>query len=157
MDTVIRDGVTERTGRNTFVERKGMTNTEHQRMVDSFKQSGDGVLYAVAGGRISEGIDFPGKDMEMALMVGIPFSRPGAKLDALIRYYDIRSGNGWEHAVLSPATKKVRQAMGRLIRSESDVGVAVILDKRAAAYPLLESSPSSDVPGDVRSFFSKDK
>ena len=155
MDRMIAGGIGARTGRNIFVERKGMTNQEHQNMVDSFKRSGDGILFAVYGGRISEGIDFPGKDMEMAILVGMPFSRPGAKQNALIRYYDIRSGNGWEHAITSPALKRMRQAMGRLIRSESDIGVAVILDKRAAAYPLLGSKPSLDAAADIADFFSR--
>jgi DNA excision repair protein ERCC-2 len=155
MDLMIRDEICLRAGRRSFGERKGMTNTEHQNMIDSFKRSGDGVLFAVAGGRTSEGIDFPGKDMEIAVIVGIPFSRPGAKLDALVRYYDIRSGNGWGHAVASPALRKVRQSIGRLIRSESDKGVAVILDKRAAAYPLLASEYSADIADNVRQFFSR--
>jgi DNA excision repair protein ERCC-2 len=154
MDLMLGDGICERAGRRAFVERKGMTNTEHQSMINEFRRSGDGVLFAVAGGRISEGIDFPGKDMEMAIVIGIPFSRPGAKLDALVRYYDIRSGNGWGHAVASPALRKVRQSIGRLIRSESDIGAAVILDKRAATYPLLASRHSEDITDDVRQFFS---
>jgi len=155
MDTMIRDGVCERVQRKAFVERKNMTNTEHQIMIDSFRRSGDGILLAVTGGRISEGIDFPGRDMEMAILVGMPFSKPSAKQTALIRYYDIRSGNGWEHVVISPATRKMRQAIGRLIRSENDIGAAVILDKRAAAYPLLASRPSLDPAADVKDFFSK--
>lgn len=155
MDTMIRDGVCERAQRKAFVERKNMTNTEHQIMTDSFRRSGDGILFAVTGGRISEGIDFPGRDMEMAILVGMPFSRPGAKQTALIRYYDIRSGNGWEHVVISPATRKMRQAIGRLIRSENDIGAAVILDRRAAAYPLLASKQSHDPAADVKDFFSK--
>jgi len=157
MDVMIKDDIIKRTERKLFIEKKGMTNTEHQRMVDDFRRSGDGVLFAVAGGRISEGIDFPGKDMETAILVGMPFSRPGAKQNALIRYYDIRSGNGWEHAVISPATRKMRQAMGRLIRSENDIGAAVILDKRAAAYPLLSSKLSSDPAKDVKEFFERKK
>ena len=153
MDLMIRDGVPERTGRRMFVEMRSMTNQEHQNMVDEFRHSAGGVLYAVSGGRISEGIDFPGKDLEIVILVGMPFARPGAKLNALIRYYDIRSGNGWEHAVTSPAIRKMRQAIGRLIRSEDDIGAAVILDRRAAMYPLLASSPSADPAADAARFF----
>jgi len=153
MDAMIKDDICSRTERKTFIERKGMTNSEHQRMVDSFKRSSDGILFAVCGGRISEGIDFPGKEMEVAILAGMPFAKPGAKQDALQRYYDIRFGNGWELAILTPTLRKMRQAMGRLIRSESDVGAAVILDKRAAAYQLLASTPSNDVQGDVNGFF----
>ena len=152
MDTMIADHVDKRTGRRVFVERKGMTQSEHANMLNEFRRVG-GVLFAVTGGRISEGIDFPGKDMELAVLVGMPFSKPGAKQNALIRYYDIVSGNGWDHAVISPAVRKMRQAIGRLIRSEKDIGAAVILDKRAASYPLLASVPSSDPASDVSGFF----
>ena len=155
MDVMVKDGIISRTERKVFTERKGMSNTEHQNMLDSFRSSGDGILFAVSGGRISEGIDFPGKDMELAILVGMPFSRPGAKQNALIRYYDIRSGNGWDHAVISPATRKMRQSIGRLIRSENDIGAAVILDKRAAAYQLLSSRPSDNIPNAVRMFFDR--
>ena len=152
METMIGNGILSKTERKVFIERKGMAATEHQRMLNRFKDS-EGVLFAVFGGRISEGIDFPGKDMELAILAGMPFSRPGAKQNALIRYYDARSGNGWDHAVISPATRKMRQAIGRLIRSEDDRGAAVILDKRAGAYPILDSTPSSDVTADVVEFF----
>jgi len=154
MDLMLADNVDKRIGRRVFVERKGMTQSEHAGMLNEFRRTG-GVLFAVSGGRISEGIDFPGKDMEMAVLVGIPFSKPGAKQNAMIRYYDIVSGNGWEHAVLSPAIRKMRQAIGRLIRSEDDIGAAVILDKRAASYPLLASVPSSDLPADISGFFKR--
>ena len=154
MDTMIRDGICKRTERRMFIERKGMTNSEHHRMVEEFKRSGDGILFAVAGGRISEGIDFPGKEMEVAILAGMPFAKPGAKQDALQRYYDIRSGNGWELAVLTPTLRKMRQSIGRLIRSESDIGAAVILDRRAAAYTLLAAKRSDDVSADIADFFS---
>ena len=154
MDTMLADNVDSRTGRRVFVERKGMTQSEHAGMLNEFRRTG-GVLFAVSGGRISEGIDFPGKDMELAVLVGMPFSKPGAKQNAMIRYYDIVSGNGWEHAVISPAVRKMRQAIGRLIRSGEDIGAAVILDKRAASYPLLASVPSSDPPADVSRFFKR--
>jgi len=152
MDRMIADNVHSRTGRKVFIERKGMTQSEHANMLNDFRKKG-GVLFAVSGGRISEGIDFPGKDMEVAILAGMPFSKPGAKQSALIRYYDIVSGNGWEHAVISPAVRKMRQAIGRLIRSEDDIGAAVILDKRAASYPLLMSEQSSDPAADVAEFF----
>ena len=154
MDLMLSDDVDSRIGRKVFVERKGMTQSEHAGMLNEFRRTG-GVLFAVSGGRISEGIDFPGKDMELAVLAGIPFAKPGAKQNAMIRYYDIVSGNGWEYAVLSPAIRKMRQAIGRLIRSEEDIGAAVILDKRAASYPLLASVPSSDPPADVRGFFKR--
>ena len=154
MDTVIAGGVDVRTGRPAYVERKGMTQSEHARMLDNFRIKG-GTLFAVSGGRISEGIDFPGKEMELVILVGMPFSKPGAKQNALVRYYDMVSGNGWEHAVISPAIRKMRQAIGRLIRSGDDIGVAVILDRRAAVYPLLTSSPSFNIAADIMDFFSR--
>ena len=86
------------------------------------------------GGRISEGIDFPDKELQVALLAGIPFPKPTAKQRALLHYYEMKFGKGWEYTVKVPASRKMLQAIGRLIRNETDVGVAFILDKRAKQF-----------------------
>jgi DNA excision repair protein ERCC-2 len=112
------------------------------------------VLFAVAGGRVSEGLDFPSKDLELVIIVGVPYPYPTVKLNSLVRYEDYRFGNGWEHAVKSPTVRKMRQARGRLIRSETDRGVCVVLDRRIGAVQGFDASPCSNIPLAVREFFS---
>jgi len=116
--------------------------------------SGGGVLFAVTGGRISEGLDFPDKDLEVAILVGIPYPKPTARQEALRRYCDMRFGDGWGHSSRIPATRKMRQSIGRLIRSEKDRGVAVILDRRIGALNGIEAELTDDPLKDMNEFFS---
>ena len=153
MDRFIGDGVPERFGRDVYYERRGMSQSELMDTVMDFRTSDGSVLFAVVGGRISEGLDFPDKDLELAIIVGIPYPYPTAKLNALIRYADIRFGNGWDHAVKSPTVRKMRQARGRLIRSETDRGVSVVLDRRIASIEGFDADRCDDIPKAIRSFF----
>lgn len=155
MERFIGDGVLEKIGKEIYYERQGTDQTELMGEIGKFRISDNAVLFAVAGGRVSEGIDFPDKDLEIAVLVGIPYPKPNAKLSALTRYCDIRYGDGWGQAVRSPTIRKMRQTIGRLIRSETDRGVAVILDKRAAAIKELNAVPSEDPSKDMISFFAQ--
>ena len=50
--------------------------------------------------------------------------------------------------------RKMKQAIGRLIRTETDRGMAVILDSRASRYARqLEAKPTDDPAGDAARFF----
>ncbi len=153
MERFIDAGVPDELGRPVYYERAGMPQEDLMEQVAEFRMAAGGVLFAVSGGRVSEGLDFPGQDLEFAVLVGIPYARPSAKQDALIRYGQNRFGSGWEHAVKVPAVRKMRQAVGRLIRSETDRGMAVILDRRAATLEGLPAKPVSDPVAAVRSFF----
>ena len=156
MNRFIIDEVPERTGREVYVERRGMSQIELMDTVDNFRMSEGSVLLAVAGGRISEGLDFPDKDLEIAVLIGIPYPYPTVKLESLIRYSDMRFGNGWEHAVKSPTIRKMRQARGRLIRSETDRGVCVVLDRRAPSLSGFDIDGDDDIIPKIRSFFEKE-
>ncbi|MCK4757067.1 MAG: ATP-dependent DNA helicase [Thermoplasmata archaeon] len=121
-------------GRPFYHESGKMTQKELMDMVSNFKKEGNGVLLAVMGGRISEGIDFPGDALEIVVLVGIPFPKPTAKHKSLFEYYDRKHGRGWEYTVVAPATRKLLQSMGRLIRTETDRGVALVLDRRVKQF-----------------------
>ena len=153
MNRFMSDHVPERFGRDVYYERRGMTQMDLMDTVRDFRMSEGSVLFAVVGGRISEGLDFPDKDLELAIIVGIPYPYPTAKLNALIRYADLRFGHGWDHAVKSPTVRKMRQARGRLIRSETDRGVCVVLDRRIASINGFDAEPTYSIPAAIRRFF----
>ena len=153
MEKFLKDDIRKEMKKDLFIERKGMTQIELMEEVSQFKLSEGSILFAITGGRISEGLDFPDKDMEMAILVGIPYPKPTAKQEALRRYYDMRFGNGWEHSSKIPAMRKMRQAIGRLIRSGTDIGAAVILDRRTFNLEDIKAEPTDDPCGDVADFF----
>jgi DNA excision repair protein ERCC-2 len=145
-------------GRNVYFESRGMDQGDFMRVVNDFKMSpGSALLHAISGGRVSEGIDFPGAEMELAILAGIPYPKPTAKQRALQHFCEIRFGDGWDRAVKAPTTRKLQQAIGRLIRSETDRGVAVILDRRAVQFKdILTAKKSDDSVSDVRDFFDEE-
>jgi DNA excision repair protein ERCC-2 len=134
---------------------KGKGQQELMKLVQCFKDGG-GILLSVAGGRVSEGMDFMGEQLQIVVIAGIPYPKPTAKQRALQNYFEVKFGKGWEYTVKTPATRKTLQAIGRLIRSETDIGVAVILDNRAVHFKdsLPEMRLSNDLVGDVKRFFS---
>jgi len=142
-----------------YVEEQHMSQSELMELVTDFKSCGndDGngaALFSVMGGRISEGMDFPAEQLEIAVIIGIPYPKPTARQRGLQNYYDQKFGKGWEYTVQGPAARKMLQAIGRLIRNENDRGVAVILDKRAPRFHqyIKDMRESKDLLTDISHF-----
>jgi DNA excision repair protein ERCC-2 len=142
-----------------YVEEQGMSQAEIMDLVTDFKSCGNGngtgaALFSVMGGRISEGMDFPAEQLEIAVIVGIPYPKPTARQRGLQKYYDLKFGKGWEYTVQAPAARRLLQSIGRLIRDEHDRGVAVILDKRASRFQqyMRDMQESRDLVRDIRQF-----
>jgi DNA excision repair protein ERCC-2 len=124
---------TIRTNRKMLKQTQEMGNEEKHKMINSFKALGNafgGVLLAVSGGSIAEGVDFPGEHLLCAIVVGVPFAKVSIYSDALIRFYEQRFSKGWDYAYNGPAFSKAIQAAGRVIRTETDRGVCIFLDER---------------------------
>ena len=68
--------------------------------------------------------------MNGVIVVGLPLEKPDIKNQALINYYDLKFQKGWEYGYTYPAMNKVMQTAGRCIRSETDRGVIMLMDKR---------------------------
>jgi DNA excision repair protein ERCC-2 len=142
-----------------YVEEQAMSQSELMELVTDFKSCGNGdgngaALFSVMGGRISEGMDFPAEQLEIAVIIGIPYPKPTARQRGLQNYYDLKFGKGWEYTVQAPAARKLLQAIGRLIRNENDRGVAVILDKRAPRFHqyMKDMRESRDLVLDISRF-----
>lgn len=115
-----------------FQQKERATPAEMKALIDAFrsKSAFGGVLCAVAGGSAAEGIDYPGRDLIAAIVVGVPLKEWDLETKALVDYYEYKYGAGWNYGYLFPAMSRAIQAAGRVIRSESDRGVIVFLDER---------------------------
>ena len=125
--------------RCVYFEEQKMSQAALMELISDFKEHGNNngekaALFSVMGGRISEGMDFPAEQLEIVVIVGIPYPKPTARQRALQHYYDLKFRKGWEYTVEAPAARKILQSIGRLIRDENDRGVAVILDRRATRF-----------------------
>lgn len=144
-------------GRSVYFEKRNLNQGDFMKIINDYKLSpGKALLHAIAGGRVSEGIDFPGAEMELAIIAGIPYPKPTAKQRALQHFCEIKYGQGWDMAVKAPTQRKVQQAIGRLIRSETDMGVAVILDKRAVHFlDTVKARRTDDPAREISEFFER--
>ncbi len=154
MDRIIRLGF----GFKFYAESRKTSQQDLMNLLEKFRKD-DRPLMAVMGGRISEGMNFPGNELEVVVIAGIPYPRPDAKQKSLYAYYENVHRNGWEYAVTFPVLVKIRQAIGRLIRGSEDIGSAIILDRRAAYFKnyIPEMKLSQDPVQDAKAFFAKRK
>lgn len=117
-----------------FYEREGMPSLEHEALLTKFKSFGGrgGALYlGVCGGRASEGVDFPGEELDVVFIAGVPFEEPSKVVEAKLSYYLDKFGDrGHVLAYVMPALRKVSQAAGRAFRGPGDRGVVVLGDHR---------------------------
>jgi DNA excision repair protein ERCC-2 len=90
-------------------------------------------------------------------MVGIPYPRPTARREALRAYLNTTTGKGWEYTMEAPAQRAILQACGRMIRSENDRGIAIILDRRAPTFAkvLPGLAPVGDLAATTRAFYGR--
>jgi len=120
-------------------------------VIERFKQSGNGVLFA--SGAIWEGIDIPGDILSMLIIVRLPFAVPdpvGEWERTLYRSLDEYKAN----VVVPEMLIKLKQGFGRLIRTEKDSGCVAILDCRvnmSGAYRnrILAALPPCRVTSDI--------
>ena len=144
-------------GKAMFWEESGQQKRT-MRALDAFRRGSNGVFFSVMGGSVAEGIDFPGEELCFTIIVGIPFPPPSLEQKAMSELFDAKygPGTGWKYTSEVPAIRKIRQAIGRMIRTETDYGVAVILDSRISEYRRqTEAVLSKDPVKDAVEFFSK--
>jgi DNA excision repair protein ERCC-2 len=96
------------------------------------EQGGKAVLITYLWGTLSEGVDFRDSRGRTVIVVGVGYPALNDRIKAVESAYDIvfGCGEGWEFAVQVPTIRKVRQAMGRVVRSPGDFGVRILLDAR---------------------------
>lgn len=113
------------------LQRPSMTEAERQSFLSPYKTGGEPVLsLCVLGGIFSEGIDLPGDALDGVIIIGVGLPQVGLFQETLRDYYEQRLGSGFLYAYMIPGMQKVAQAVGRVIRTETDRGVAILLDDR---------------------------
>lgn len=114
-----------------LVQESDMTEEARARFLAAFTGDDAPKLgLCVLGGLFSEGVDLPGEQLIGALVVGVGLPTPSLRLRTLQAYYEARFGDGFLYAWMIPAMQKVAQAGGRVIRTEADKGLVVLLDDR---------------------------
>ncbi|MBQ4042937.1 MAG: ATP-dependent DNA helicase [Clostridia bacterium] len=129
-----------------ILQKQGMELEERARFLREFEKgerTGRGVVaFCVLGGLFSEGIDLRGEKLIGSVIVGIGLPGVSSELNILAEYYERTRESGRDYAYLYPAMNKILQAAGRVIRSEEDRGVVVLIDDRYADPDIRRMFPS---------------
>lgn len=113
------------------VQTASMSMDERREFLAPYVPGGEPVLsLCVLGGIFAEGVDLPGDALDGVVIVGVGLPQVGLFQETLRTWYEEQLGNGFLYAYQIPGMQKVAQAVGRVIRTERDRGVALLLDDR---------------------------
>ena len=130
-------------GRHLVSEARGLSNEQAEELFDSYRSRDDSVLFAVQGGRFSEGEDFEGGAMGSVVVVGMALPPPSPMMYAEYSCLK-RAGEPDSYLMLSmlPALRKAFQAAGRHVRGPGKRGLVFFFDERFGSPTAREFMPS---------------
>lgn len=116
----------------TLVQDRDFSDTQREEFLESFSVDREETLvaFAVMGGVFGEGIDLVGERLSGVAIVGVGLPGLSFERDLIREYFDRTYGVGHAYAYRFPGFNRVLQAAGRLIRSETDRGVVLLIDDR---------------------------
>ncbi|GAK47882.1 Rad3-related DNA helicase [Secundilactobacillus oryzae JCM 18671] len=108
---------------------QGVTGSR-EKIIKRFKSTGENAIILGAAS-FWEGLDFPSSQLELLVVTRLPFDSPGMPMVKAVSDMLKEQGKSPFYSYALPkATLKLKQGIGRLIRSRQDTGVTVILDSR---------------------------
>lgn len=131
-----KDGRYGRDEKNQILEicmqTSNMQEQEREQFLHMFEQEREGslVAFCVMGGIFSEGIDLKNDKLIGAIIVGTGLPQISNERQILKDYYDEWGLSGFDYAFRYPGINKVLQAAGRVIRTQEDRGIILLLDER---------------------------
>jgi DNA excision repair protein ERCC-2 len=101
-----------------------------------------GILFAVCGGKWSEGLDYRGEMLSGALVVGLPLAPFNRVRRMVIEYFTRKFPEDGEFLSYTlPAINRALQALGRVLRTPEDRGVLVLGERRFLEIRVLRALP----------------
>jgi len=136
----VREGRAE----ETLVQVAEMDETMREQYLARFQASDEQPLvgFAVMGGIFGEGIDLTGECLSGAVIVGVGLPGICMERDLIRAYYDRTGRDGFAYAYQYPGINRVLQEAGRVIRSETDKGVILLIDRRYGQHRYRSLLPA---------------
>ncbi|MBS6163479.1 MAG: ATP-dependent DNA helicase, partial [Clostridiales bacterium] len=116
----------------TLLQTADMDEAAREEFLSRFQDAPETTLlgFCVLGGIYSEGINLQGNRLIGVAVVGVGLPQVNREQEILRDYYEESRGHGFAFTYQYPGMNKVLQAAGRLIRSERDRGVVLLVDSR---------------------------
>jgi DNA excision repair protein ERCC-2 len=130
--------------RQLLIQERGMTEEARDSFLAQFSSTNEETLvgFAVMGGVFGEGIDLVGERLIGVVVVGVGIPQLGLERDLIKEYFDRDKGSGYAYAYQYPGFNRVLQATGRVIRTDTDRGIIVLIDERFTQAHYRQLFPS---------------
>lgn len=117
---------------DSVIQSQYMNEEARELFLEAFEENRECSLvgFCVMGGIFSEGIDLTEDKLIGAIIVGTGIPQVCNDREIIKGYFDARKMSGFDYAYLYPGMNKVLQSAGRVIRTEQDKGVILLLDER---------------------------
>lgn len=144
--TLIVDRLGENNTFECLVQEPTMTVDKREAFLSRFREKSGKTLvgFCVLGGFFGEGIDLIGDQLIGTVIVGVGLPMVCPENNLLKQYFDEHLQSGFDYAYRYPGMNKVIQAMGRVIRTESDRGMALLIDSRFSQMAYQRLLPVAD-------------
>ncbi|TDI78912.1 MAG: ATP-dependent DNA helicase [Caldithrix sp.] len=116
----------------TIVQKPHLSEEDRSHFLNHFSaQHEKGLVgFAVMGGIFGEGIDLVGEKLSGVAIIGVGLPGLSFERDLIRNAFDTPFRRGYEYAYQYPGINRVLQAAGRVIRTENDKGVVLLVDDR---------------------------
>ena len=120
-----------------------MSEEAREIFLEGFEEERDVSLmgFCVMGGIFSEGIDLSEDKLIGAAIIGTGLPQVCRERELLKEYFDKKEMRGFDYAYVYPGMNKVQQSAGRVIRTEEDRGIILLLDDRFQEKRYKETFP----------------
>jgi len=114
----------------TGLQQREFDENAQREFLAGFFDSNRRLGFAIMGGRFAEGIDYRGDALIGAIIVGVGLPQANLEQQLIQQDFDALELDGFDYAFRFPGLIRVMQSAGRVIRSETDRGVVVLLERR---------------------------
>ncbi len=139
-----------------IAQQPGANDAEQQKVLAALRSGEPHLLLAVLGGIFAEGVDYPGEMLSEVIVVSPGLPQYNLERELLKAYYQEFYEHGFGYAYLVPGLTRVVQAAGRLLRSEEDRGVIVVMGRRFLDAQYLRLLPEEWTLGEPESLIFED-
>jgi len=135
METVYQYTCEHYTALPTQIQRNASSEKDKQNYLNEFFTHNKPMIgFAITGGIYGEGVDFAGDALDGVIVVGTGMPPPGVIQKRIENRYQQQGYNGFKYAYQFPGFTRVQQAAGRVIRSNTDRGVVILVDQRFSRH-----------------------
>lgn len=137
---------------NALEQQRNMNDEDRQQFLENFipNNSESLVGFVVLGGIFSEGIDLVGERISGVINIGVGLPQIGTKRNLIRDYFNERQENGFAYAYAYPGMNRVMQAAGRVIRTERDIGIILLIGRRFIQPLYRKTMPDHWYPRSIQ-------